>query len=421
MGTLSLLIFAVESGFNTLFVSRPSNNYHHSNFLLGSLFARVPVHQTLRTLPCGLIPIRDCFFAPIYPRPLSFAADEALIDLKIVSRKAFLSGSIEIQSSKFESIRASNENGGALYSTGGVTLFNCQFDGCTGRNGGAIAVTSAFTMNFITARCCHAREGGAIDIRASSQSNVVFSNSLFHFNTAELFGDIYRLLNGTFMIHGTNSTSARAQACVGCFETKFGSLDMRFSIICNSSAHVFNGAICTRDLDSLNVENSIFMKCAHTSSDGETGAVFLFYENPYDSALVKCAFCGNDANGSYTITVSSGSTLILVECCFTGTEGKEIHPKNYAMEGCTFETEVMRSVDLRDLTHGYHSGLKRPQGTRLVQATSLGVAIVERDSPRMVSIILFLIVIVATGVLILVHFRMNRACYETVKSPKALE
>jgi hypothetical protein len=85
------------------------------------------------------------------------------------------------------------------------------------------------------------------------------------------------------------------------------------------------------------VEHCLFERCAHASKEEDAGAVFLMYENPYDSVIAKCAFVANVYNESFTITVASGHTLVITDACFTGIEAREVNLKNVIMEGCSFE------------------------------------------------------------------------------------
>jgi hypothetical protein len=177
------------------------------------------------------------------------------------------------------------------------------------------------------------------------------------------------------------------------------------------------------------VESCIFTNCKHVSQEGETGAVFLLYENPYDSAVVKSAFLGNDPNGSYTVTVSSGSPLIFSECCFTGAEGKEVHPKNYVLELCSFETGKCKTVDLRPLTVGVQTGLVRPKATPgpVQKATEIRQITVRKgvktERKRGAGVWAMFVggAVVIGCVLVVVFSQRRRACHETVKAPKALE
>jgi hypothetical protein len=335
---------------------------------------------------------------------------------------------VEIATSVFRRI-ASPQEGGAIQSSVPLTLFNCLFQLCTARIGGAVAAQSELSSEFVTLLQNTAHEAGGFDVRSFTRSNLTVTNTLLTSNSAEYFSDVYRSANGTFTIRCVNSTSAKARGCVGCLETKFGSFEMFFSILDNSTAAVFNGGICTRDLDSMTVESCIFKNCRHVSQEGETAAVFLLYENPYDSACVKSSFLGNDPNGSYTVTVSSGSPLLFSECCFTGAEGKEIHPKNYVLELCSFEIGKCQTVDLRPLTVGVQSGLMRPRATpgtvqkaaEIRPRTMTEMVKIEKDRSGGAWAVLLVAAAVIGCVVVVVFSQRRRMCQEPVKAPKALE
>jgi hypothetical protein len=127
-------------------------------------------------------------------------------------------------------------------------------------------------------------------------------------------------------------------------EAQYGALVFRFSIIVDSSAESHNGGIVLREFDQITIEHSLFLRCAHQSTEPDAGAAVLMYDNPYDSALANCAFVENRYNESHTLAVASGHSLIISECCFSGPEKAEVNPKNVAVEKSLFEQAECPSV-----------------------------------------------------------------------------
>jgi hypothetical protein len=255
--------------------------------------------------------------------------------------------------------------------------------------GGAIASTSSLTFDFVTFRKCDAHDGGALDVRTNFSTDCDLTLCDFDFSSASYFGSVYRRSLGTLQIIATNFTHSRCRDCVGCLETKHGAFEMRFCVVRDSSAGAHNGAFCTRLCDSFRLEFSVFANCSHISSEGDAAAALLAYENPYDSTLCNCAFVGNSANGSHTVTVASGHSLIISDCCFSGGEWKEINEKNVAIELCRFDQEKCNWPPVNSLfgtrAAGYDESLeslpfrvqKRTKGSdrRMSQAEMLVIAV----------------------------------------------
>jgi hypothetical protein len=260
-------------------------------------------------------------------------------DEVVTFRKIYSADRLCIERCRFLHIASREKSGGAIHSSGSLRLFNCLFEGCSAKSGGAVASTSSLTLDFITFRKCDAHNGGAIDIRTNVSADCDLTLCAFDSDSATYFGSVYRLSAGAFRVAATNFTRSHGRECVGCLEAKHGPFEMRFCVVRDSSASAHNGAFCTRSCDTFLLELSVFANCSHISSEGDAAATLLIYENPYDSTLCKCAFVGNSPNGSHTVTVANGNSLIISECCFSGAEWKEINQKNVVIELCIFDQQ----------------------------------------------------------------------------------
>jgi hypothetical protein len=252
-------------------------------------------------------------------------------------QKSFDSSLTVLERCEFLNINNNAAPIGAVFSKSGLELFNCLFDSCSAAYGGGITSSSFLTLDFVTFSRCRAKEGGAIDLRTEEMHDVEFHYSLFQGNTAEFFGSLYRTSKGLFRIGHTNFTQEHALQCVGCGEAKFGNFECRFSVLSSCAADAHNGGICLRQMDQSVIENGLFENCTHGSSEVDAGAVFLMYDNPFDSNIRKCAFVGNRFGRSNTITCASGHSLVISECCFTASQRSELNSKNLVIENCLFE------------------------------------------------------------------------------------
>jgi hypothetical protein len=253
------------------------------------------------------------------------------------SRKSYSSDLVLAERCEFIRIRERDKPGGAVTSTGGLDFFNCHFDGCEASRGGAFSCAGPARAEFTTVSSCSALNAGAVNVEAEGAHDVDVLSTLFLSNRAELFGSMYRQSLGFFRIIGSNFTLSHASHCVGCLEAHSGSLEFCFSIVAASSALEHNGAVCTREFVRVAVRFCLFEKCAHASNENDAGAVFLMYGNPYDSEITNCAFVGNVYNGSHTVAVASGHTLVVLDCCFSGVEWRELGDRNIVTDRCAFQ------------------------------------------------------------------------------------
>jgi hypothetical protein len=215
-------------------------------------------------------------------------------------------------------------------------LRDCYFEKCEATYGGAISATANLVLNFVTFRSCRGRASGCVDSRNGPDPDLVVSNTLFNKPRAELFGAIFRISKGGFWICDTNFSRPQVDSCVGSIESKYGSLDMRFTIISDSKAHRHNGAICLRHLDELMCDSCMFANCSHVPDEFEAAGVLLAYENAYDSGIVNCVFLWNRPNVSWTIHILSGHQLTLSMCYFSGDAASELGPRLIVRHNVTF-------------------------------------------------------------------------------------
>jgi hypothetical protein len=259
----------------------------------------------------------------------------------ITDHQTYRATNIEIEFCQFLKIQPGGGSGGAFESSAPVKLFNTLFEECQALEGGAIGCTNSLSMDLISIRSCIARASGALFIRGEWAS-ANFTRCHFFNERAELFGVLFRFSKSDFTITSCNFTHCRAERCCGCLETKFGPMELKFSVVCESSAVTHNGAICTRQLDELTYEFCQFANISHCSDEVESAAVLLCYENAYHSAIVNCTFLGNEPNASWTIKVLGGHLLVISGCYFTGKIERELGPGLMKSIGCEFERVISR-------------------------------------------------------------------------------
>jgi hypothetical protein len=348
-----------------------------------------------------------------------------IVDQAIELRHEFRAEGVRIDRCRFKGMFNTNKQGGAVYSTGPVVLFNSHFDDCQGNFGGGLCCTNGLDCDFVTFLNCTAKEGGAVDARSEHDSDTSLTMSLFLFDQARYFGSVYRLSRGIFRLIATNVTGSGATSCVGGLESKFGSAEIRFSVLSGSTAGSHNGGICTRKLNSFLAEFCLFERCAHVSKETEAAAVLLLYENPYDSSLSHCAFVNNSPDESYTLTVSNGHALMVAECCFTGEQKWEINPGNIGTENCLFEVKKCKPVPLKslfgDVSAGYDENLQQHPFPTTRKRTSPAQNNVLKMPSSQVFLWSVLVSVVITSVLTGVQTVIKGYCSDSQKKPKAFQ
>jgi hypothetical protein len=291
--------------------------------------------HVFRPFLVGGSPIRASLLAPSFSYILSSATRVSeLKDSQPTSRTAS-SSDLRVSRCQFARIQ-SEQVGGAVYCSGSLTVFNSRFDSCQAKQGGAISCTGALRLDMATFSQCRALEGGAVEVRTEHNRDCGIVLSLFARNVADYFGSVYRMSRGLFRVLSVNFTRWHCQRCVGCMEGKYGTFELRHSLVSESAAASHNGGICTRLFDTISIEYCHFLRNAHISNENDAAAALLFYDNAFESTLTACTFVENRPSGSFTLTVGSGHTLMVTDCCFSGTRSKEVNPKNIAMERCLF-------------------------------------------------------------------------------------
>jgi hypothetical protein len=198
-------------------------------------------------------------------------------------------------------------------------------------------------------------------------------------------------------------------------EVKFGTLLLRFSVVEDSAAGSHNGGFCMRTLNSMEVLKCIIARCRHISAEIETAAAFLLYKNPYDSELRDVQFVGNVPNGSFTITVVSGHSLVMTNCSFSGNATKEVHNNNIIMRNCRFGQHGVQV--LGRLVPGYNKSVRMVQMTipprmpQLVRKAGLSASVFVAAA---------VVAAAVAGVLLVAELAAIRVVTLVVREPRAL-
>jgi hypothetical protein len=181
---------------------------------------------------------------------------------------------------------------------------------------------------------------GALDLRFGASPDCELVECSFVRDHADVFGVLFRMSKGNFLVDACNGTKTRGDQCVGFMEAKHGTVEMRYLTVVGSSAHTHNGALCMRTLDQLLIEHCVFVNTSQVTDEYEAAAVLLCCENAYDSVLADCVFLWSRPNASYTITVLHGGHPLLIErCCFTGPAEREVSPWLIRLVETRFEQE----------------------------------------------------------------------------------
>jgi hypothetical protein len=404
-------------------------------FCVNSQFARFGFPALFTLNSKARIHIQDSAFSNFISRALFFSNLFHKSNTHFSQALRITDQTAEIEFCRFEHIASSgNENGGAIFCAGSLSIFCCFFSNCRGSMGGAIASTGVVQVDRTTAIGCKGQEGGVIDVRTTFRQDMAVMTSLFVTNSAHQFGTIYRLSPGLFRIWSTNITSSYAQGCVGAVEMKQGDVDLRWMILSNSSSGFANGGICIRELRSLIVESCIFTHCGHDTSEYDSAAVFLLYDTPFEATICESAFLHNRRGETYLITVASGNHLLLRDCCFTGPEATEIHQKNYESENCIFEQEDCRPVLLGSMAiAGYDDQMtektekpikKYIRALKEEQWPNSPKPLQKSDSTRRSSAIFAIsasVAAMAAGSLGLLQIWLRRCCGRGMKMPRDVQ
>jgi hypothetical protein len=272
----------------------------------------------------------------------------------------------------------------------------------------------------VTAHACSAQEAGALHLLQDTPEDVVMSNSLFLRNHAGFFGMMHRVGKSLLSMTSINNSDSRGDDCVGLFEVKTGTVELKYSVTDNSSASCHNGGICTRLLDAFTVDHCLFFRCHHNTKEKDTGAVFLVYENPYDSSVVHSNFIQNEPNGSFTITVASGHGLAFANCCFSGSESRELRERNYVIENCSFqETECKPVVSAVDYGYGSKQSKVKAKPKRALRDRRVAPAPWRRNA--LVLVASGIMSVLLAGVLTIVQRYVRKVLKDKRKQPRAIQ
>jgi hypothetical protein len=200
-------------------------------------------------------------------------------------------------------------------------------------------------------------------------------------------------------------------------EAKLGTASLCFFVVDNSVAGSHNGGLCMRNMDSMVVTKCIIARCRHISTEGDAAAAFLLYENPYDSELSDVQFVGNVPNGSFTLTVASGHSLVLTHCRFSGNATKEVHDKNIVLRDCTFGQHGVQTIGV--LIPGYNKSVKMIQMTIPPRTQSL-VRRAGLSASVFVAAAIVAVAVAVAGALLVMELAAMRVVRLLVRVPRAL-
>jgi hypothetical protein len=95
-------------------------------------------------------------------------------------------------------------------------------------------------------------------------------------NHAEYFGSFYRMTKGSTRLSSSNVTSSAA---------KLVSVDVRYTVLEDSTARVHHGGFWARLLESMRITRCLFTRCRHTCDQQDVGPALLIHNNADDSGL----------------------------------------------------------------------------------------------------------------------------------------
>jgi hypothetical protein len=365
MRNVTIAFLTVHSFLRSPFLTLQPSSFPRSFLCDRSRFARF-AHPFLvsSSFPTRLF---RTSFSHFLSHPLCFSSVQQVRNEVFNSRQTYSHSDVEIESCQFVKSREGG-SGGALVTSTPTKLRNCYFEKCEATYGGAIASTANLVLTFVTFTSCRGRASGCVDTRNAPEPELVINNTLFNKPRAELFGAIFRISKGGFWLRDANFSRPQVDSCVGAIESKYGSLDMRFTVIANSRAHRHNGAICLRHLDELTCDSCMFANCSHVPEEFEAAGVLLAYENAYDSAIVNSVFLWNRPNASWTIHILSGHQLTISKCYFSGDAASELGPRLIVRDNVTFGHAA--SIEFSFSAGTFHQKKKAATPTRRSQATT---------------------------------------------------
>jgi hypothetical protein len=257
----------------------------------------------------------------------------------------------EFEQCQFIGVRMMLGDGGAILASVPVQLFNCRFADCWGHKGGAVSTNRSLSLHFVTFVSCSAGDGGAIDMRSAGRDSLELNLCLFLGNHAKYFGSFYRMTKGSTRLSSSNMTSSAASQCVGSAEAKFGSVDVRYTVLENSTAKAHNGGFCARLLESMRITRCLFARCRHTSDQQDAASALIVHNNACDSGLTDFQFVANAPDRSFTIVVATGHVFVVRGCLFSGPPA-ELRTDNLIPEMCLFAQNEFAPISFRSFARG---------------------------------------------------------------------
>jgi hypothetical protein len=261
-------------------------------------------------------------------------------------------------------------------------------------------------------------------MRSTERDDLDMNMCLFLGNHANYFGSFYRITKGATRLSSSNVTSSVADECVGAAEAKFGSIDMRYTIIDDSMAKAHNGGFCARMLDSMTLTLCLFARCRHTSAEKSAASALLIYENPYDSSMTGCQFVANKPDRSFTLVVATGHGLVVRKCLFSG-PADELSPNNLITEKCLFAQKEFLSISFQSFAGGrypgYSPGIIFVQRTVPAHTTDPGKRMTVQDRSAMVAVLSLVVSAAVAAALTLLASVAHRMFKAAFKMPRAIQ
>jgi hypothetical protein len=82
----------------------------------------------------------------------------------------------------------------------------------------------------------------------------------------------------------------------------------------------------------------------------------LVYENPGDSGISDTNFIKCDPDRTFLMTVTSGSSFLIIACSFSGSREHELNRDFFVIDGCQFEVEKFPEIRFLEAAKGRQPG-----------------------------------------------------------------
>jgi hypothetical protein len=122
-------------------------------------------------------------------------------------------------------------------------------------------------FDWTRARCfvsCNDADGRAVEMRSAGRDDLDANLCLFLGNYAMYFGSLSRMTKGSTRMGSSNVTSSAASQCIGATEAKLGLVDVRDTVLEDSTTRAHNGGFCALLLESVSITRCLFARCRHT-------------------------------------------------------------------------------------------------------------------------------------------------------------